>query len=388
MQITVSRLAKNNRLQRDAYDYISSADNHATMLERLQEIGQDAIYVCDAKKRSILAEACSSGNLRAVELLLSWGARVDTCDKEGDTPLFAVFDRPLHENIQAIIALLLKAGANINHKNQYGFTALHCALLCRDVSIVSYVLEQGAAPVGRSTELPTPLFVLAEEGDSEDFGPDEYKRLIAPLLEDKSILEYKNDENQTVLVYAILHNAFVLARVLIEYGADVTCTDIDGCTLLHLITHIDEENNIHPFWIPRAQKEVALLLVSRGLNPNVCTTDGISPLRMAVKSHNAVIAQVLLEHGADPELCPTGKRLSPLQEAKFDDDHTPYPLITWEEYDLWDEFHRQIPTSTMAHLLLRYVKSPHQYRPSEGFLEAFTQRIHMDMGLPEHVADE
>lgn len=83
-------------------------------LEELLDKGADIEYE-DSRKRSILHLASSSGNDKAVEIVLEKGFVVNSpCDADGNTPLhFAcLYDRP------TTVSLLINKGADVNAKNK------------------------------------------------------------------------------------------------------------------------------------------------------------------------------------------------------------------------------------------------------------------------------
>jgi len=101
--------------------------------------------VADANGRSPLQYAVlvhGSDAMTLVELLLKHGAEVDHPDRIGETALTlaAIFDR------RDIARRLLAAGADVNHHARNGFTALHWAAFCDNPEMSQLLLDAGADP--------------------------------------------------------------------------------------------------------------------------------------------------------------------------------------------------------------------------------------------------
>lgn len=81
----------------------------------------------DHDGRTPLALACIHNQGMIAEYLVSQGADVNTIDNCGNSPLLHAINTGLSINMD-IVAILLEAGANPNHTNKYGVTALITAI--------------------------------------------------------------------------------------------------------------------------------------------------------------------------------------------------------------------------------------------------------------------
>lgn len=105
----------------------------------------------------------------AIELLLSYGADTETCDRAGMTPLMRAA-RHSHEMEQVL--LLLSHGANVNamtdSRNDYR-TVLHYAVLSGNTAVVTMLIKQGAKvdqlPPSGEPDRPSPLDLAILRGD-------------------------------------------------------------------------------------------------------------------------------------------------------------------------------------------------------------------------------
>jgi ankyrin repeat protein len=91
--------------------------------------------------------AAPRGNMEIVRLLIKKGARVNTADAAGDTPLHAMSGRDYQgDHVETIIAILVKAGADVNRKNKRGRAPLHTATVDNGRDVVQALLMNRAAP--------------------------------------------------------------------------------------------------------------------------------------------------------------------------------------------------------------------------------------------------
>lgn len=71
--------------------------------------------------------ACYAGQLKVVKMMISRGVAPDTSCADGTTPLFAA----AQNGWVAVVAVLVKAGADINKTRRGGFAPLHVACQVR-----------------------------------------------------------------------------------------------------------------------------------------------------------------------------------------------------------------------------------------------------------------
>ena len=112
-------------------------------------------------------------------------------------------------------------------------------------------------------------------------------------------------EGETPLHLAAWSNAARVARVLIESGADVHATIVNGWTPLHVSARYDAA-------------DIARLLLAHGASANVEGADGWTPLHTAVAADALDTGELLLDHGADPN-ARAKDRLTPLHFAVLRD---------------------------------------------------------------------
>lgn len=97
---------------------------------------------------------------------------------------------------------------------------------------------------------------------------------------------------QTISIYAqynsffdaIVRNNVPLVEYMIKHRADVTMTNKDGLTPLHLVS----------------DPNLALILIKNGADINSKNRTGSTPLHWAISRNQVTIAKLLIEFGADP----------------------------------------------------------------------------------------
>lgn len=184
-----------------------------------------------------------------LELLLMYGARPDSRDRTGVTPLMKACRIP--QAIESVL-LLISHGADVNahadERSDYR-SVLHFAVLSGSPEMVQLLLKQGARPVSQSSNpksnsKPSPLDLAVLKGDV---------RIIEMLIHAGA------DVNNTSLVLgSALHiacadnvpNRFDVLRLLLENGADpnIIVKSEEGLLLQSVIAEYitSNVNNLSP----------------------------------------------------------------------------------------------------------------------------------------------
>ena len=215
---------------------------------------------------SALDRAARRDSEDAVEMLLSLEADPNSSNSKGTTPLMIASYRG---NIR-ITTLLLQARANINQLDNDGYTALKEACLSETPlnDLVRLLIEYGANINIKDTELQrTALMCAAQRGHT-------------------SIVQY-----------------------LLEQGAPVNTQDVDGATSLGIASQL-------------GYPETVRVLLDYGADANMLAwAEGIgqTALMLACYYQRTVCVDLLLDGGADPNLCDSAN--SPLSAACYTTGH-------------------------------------------------------------------
>lgn len=104
------------------------------------------------------------------------------------------------------------------------------------------------------------------------------------------------------------------ARDLITLGADIRAKNRRGAEPLHAAV-IGAPGSAS--WNPPRQRDVILLLVEAGADPNAAAAGGVTPLQRAVRNRCSAAVEALLQAGADPST-PKRQRLDGVRSRQLD----------------------------------------------------------------------
>lgn len=238
-----------------------------------------------------------------LELLLKHSADANAKDVHGDSLLWHVcYDNKLSE-------LLLKHGADINIKNSQGRTVLHLAARFARDNVAKWLLVHGAEVNAKDDYGRTPLFQAVGSFERYPAPPRASQPIaISSIASDSKHAESKHssppissaDDLNSVFPSGLdTSNSMTTVKVLLAHGADVSATDRQGQSLLHVVP----------------TKDIAELLLARGVAVNAKRTDGATALHLAAVYGRKEVVQALLAHGADVN-ARTKDGITPLHYAK------------------------------------------------------------------------
>ena len=172
--------------------------------------------VSQEKKNTALGKV-NINNEKTFNLLIKYGADVNSKDKEGNTPLH------LKRNSKGIVKLLIENGADVNVKNNEGNTPLHllklskisCSPFIKDKEYFDFywngsaklLIDNGADVNARNNKSETPLFYVKDL---------EFAKLLIKYGAD---VNARNNDGETPLFYV---KGLAFAKLLIENGADIS----------------------------------------------------------------------------------------------------------------------------------------------------------------------
>lgn len=226
-----------------------------------------------------LKQALTENDIGEVKKMLEQGEDSNLMyDAQGTMLMYACA-----ECSSEIVELLLKHGANVKAVVNEVISSLRIACTYRDIKIVKLLLQYGA---NANEKFPSNLPEY----------PDCYK---------------------TPLDDAIQQNKLDIVEILLEHGAEVHTKDHYSLTHLH-----------NAAWL--GYVEIVKILLNYGAKINALTKFDETPLYKACfggcespAEGRIAVVKFLLEHGANPNLCPcTGENLLEAtynKDFKFDD---------------------------------------------------------------------
>ena len=279
--------------------------------------------------------------INIVQLLLNRGANVNIKASNGVTPLHLALARvEYQEECKSIVSSLIDKGADVNARvsdeadYDSGYTPLHFAVIYKGASdLIVPLIEAGADVNKKDAEACTPLHYAVANKDRE---------IVTLLLENGADLNTINKEGNTPLHVSVMHGSKQTVALLCLSGANTKLTNAEGKLPVEL-AHNHDYKNIELFlsdikyqifgyyWLNDTAKIMKILNESPEL---ACISDtygktlwhwairdnntkvldlllkyadcfdqadfsGETPLMLAIRKHNEIVANTLIDKGAD-----------------------------------------------------------------------------------------
>ncbi len=226
-------------------------------LVALLSIGQ--IFATERSSYSI-HDACHSGNLEEIKLLIEGGANVDETD-DGYTPLH----RAAYRGDSGVAELLLEFGASVDKADNQGRTPLHFA-----ADGVGFVAQDWVDPE------------YAENCHKPIYGREKIAYL---LIQSGATIDKTDNKGNTPLhLSAGRMGSEKIAELLLKYGASINRVNNDGKTPLHLTG---------------GNHEMVDLLLKNGANIYQLDNRDWTPLYLFAACLWEKSLETALQHGAD-----------------------------------------------------------------------------------------
>lgn len=230
---------------------VAKINREGTNVDILDELGQSALML-----------AANLGREEVIKRLLECKPNINCLDSKGQTAL--------HYACTAEIArLLLSSGANVLATDDQLHTPLHWSALNHNEEVLPVLIKRGANVEARDRYGRTP---------SHYAGSADVARALIANGSRASALDYA--KLNPIHICAMTNNQEVLS-VLIESGAYINASDIDGRTALHHAT----------------SGRLAELLIRAGADVNMNNKYHRTPLHEAA-SKNVGLVVVLIKNGA------------------------------------------------------------------------------------------
>lgn len=250
----------------------------------LLEQGADP-HAADLEGQSSLMDACAywnsdnSGALNCVDMLLAAGVKVDAQTKAGKTALHFAAGNPKPQNY---MARLLKAGADINHKDKEGMSAI---LILADEGRVGLPYLEELSRQGAHLDDTNKKGQGLIHHSIKNYDSDLLKQLLLAGWD----ADVKDKEGKTPLYYACKAGSMEHIHLLIAAGADLQALSNGGETMMHAAAQAYEA-------------KVCALMQSKGLALDALDAEGRSPLFYACREGRDEVVRTLIAEGADVKL--------------------------------------------------------------------------------------
>ena len=201
-----------------------------------------------------------------------------------------------HDDLELVRALI-KAGANVKLKNQFGTSALTEAAIIGSAPIIGALLKAGADPNSKNPEGETPLMAVARSGNVEAA-----KRLVEARAD---VNAKENWGGQSALMWAAAQSQAEMVKFLASNGADVNARGVIRQWERKVITEPRPKDMNKGGFTPLLYAaregcvECARHLIAAGADPDLEDPERITPLNMALLNLHFEFAAYMIKAGAD-----------------------------------------------------------------------------------------
>jgi len=198
--------------------YVASQNGHADVVGLLLENKANPNSTRTKKHgKTALITSIEESHTNIATLLIKAGANVNEKDNYGQSPLhWATSYSP------DLLSLLIEKGANINLANDKGQVPLHYASGSGQLGSVEILIQKGAYLNTKDNGGAAPLHLVSDADCA------------ALLLKNGAIVDDLDTEKFTPLHYAAFNNHLDVAKKLVAAGADKKAKNINGDTPLDL----------------------------------------------------------------------------------------------------------------------------------------------------------
>ncbi|XP_072130754.1 ankyrin repeat and SOCS box protein 2 isoform X3 [Mobula birostris] len=252
-----------------------------------------------------VAIAISKGDEEALKRMIQAGKSLCTPNPDGWIPLHeAVFyNKPgcvklllsacENKNVE-VVKLLVKFNADVNHRCNRGWTALHEAVVRNDLDIIEALITAGAKIESTNAYGVSPLFVAAQSGQLE---------ALRFLVKRGADVNTQANDNASALYEASKNEHTDVVEFLLSQNADANKGNKDGWLPLHIAA-------------ARGNMDLIEMLLPVTSKVRV-RRSGISPLHLAAQHNHVDVMEELIEAGYN-----INALLSPERSRLFEDKRT------------------------------------------------------------------
>ncbi|MDR0327432.1 MAG: ankyrin repeat domain-containing protein [Planctomycetaceae bacterium] len=176
-----------------------------------------------------------------------------------------------------IVKNLVSRGADVNAKDDYGFTPLYGAAVQGHVETVQFLVSKGAKVNTKNKDGDTPLLGATKGG---------YVEIVKFLVSKGADVNVKDQFGSSPLNYAAWSGHVEITKLLVSHGADVLAKNNNGYTPLHSVA---QGGNV----------EIAKILVAKGSDVHAKDDYNGTPLHVAAKNGHFEIVKFLVSNGAN-----------------------------------------------------------------------------------------
>ena len=232
--------------------------------------------------------------LLLVCLLAVFASALPVAAQDGTTPLHWA----AHNNDLPLVQKLIREGANVNARNDYGATPMSEAALTGNAALIEALIKGGAHVESSNADGQAALMIVARTGNV-----DAARVLIRHGANVNAVEKWRG---QTALMWAVAQGQPAMVKELVSRGADVNARS----TVNNWGRQVTAEpraiyrpaGGLTPLLFAAREGcvECAAILAEAGADLNLPDPEAISPLLLAIVNAHWDLAKFLIAKGAEP----------------------------------------------------------------------------------------
>ncbi|XP_033631150.1 transient receptor potential cation channel subfamily A member 1-like [Asterias rubens] len=201
----------------------------ADVIQVLMEADKGQVNVRNNDLITPLHMVALNGNVEALRLLITYGAKIDVKDINNISPIMLSVSSGHLDMTETILKTASSQDLSTNDiledTDNEGNSLLHAAAKNGHAKLVEFLLRNGASVDVQKNSGQTPLHLAAVMG---------FVDMAAMMIEYEATIEYQDDELMTPLHKASMFNRLPMVKLLLENGAKINAVGKDGFTPLLL----------------------------------------------------------------------------------------------------------------------------------------------------------
>lgn len=208
----------------------------------------------------------------------------DPRDRVGGRQLWKPLHLAAHKGHVGVVKALLEKNASLAAKDDRGRTPLHIAACCGREAIVSLLLESGANIDPEDNFGRTPLYLAAENNQ-------DVMMVLLLLKHGANINHVGGRDDASLLQLAVARGLYSTAKLLLKVGANVNYRNPStGYTALHMVTWSTRSNRLSP-----VARSLARLLLDYGADLTIRDAEGNTAIQRGKIRCNLEFVEMLLQ---------------------------------------------------------------------------------------------
>jgi len=252
----------------------ASRSGNIEVLSSILDKNPNLLDTPDRDKCTALFHAIGNGHKEAARWLIGKGAAVKGIKNDEEKPL--LFEAIAASSPVDLVSLLVQKGADFNEKFEKKGVISEC-VEWENLDLLNFFIHLGADVNQTVKKKNTPLHVAALKGNTN---------LVSLLIKKGANKESINKNSSTPLHLAVSSGSVSTVSTLIQQRANKEALNQDQWTPLHVVAYLSPNSAI------------ALALLQSGVNMDVLSTSGKTPLHYACEKNHTNIVELLVQHGA------------------------------------------------------------------------------------------